>query len=204
MNTTLAKQHPFISHLEKLVEEKDRGALAALRRGLGRPPGTAREMDGYVLPYLSNDAGEKQENDYYLIGALFAYWHQGKEEMHPFEDNLGASLWSMVKKAVDEDQSNRPYSEKWKDAEKRVGKRLVGLLNCHRDDLPSHLRHVIGLLKSKDIPVDWTQLLRDVQNWQWQGRDVQREWARKFWRGYDKGTSIDETQSQNENNMEEE
>ncbi|MFC1982978.1 hypothetical protein ACFLV5_04280 [Chloroflexota bacterium] len=47
MNTALAKQYLFISRLEKLVSDKDRGALATLRRGLGKPTGTAREMDRY-------------------------------------------------------------------------------------------------------------------------------------------------------------
>jgi CRISPR system Cascade subunit CasB len=90
------------------------------------------------------------------------------------------------------------------DAEKRVEKRLVALLNCHRNDLPDHLRHTIGLLKSKEIPVNWTQLLWDVQNWQRESRDVQRNWARQFWRGYDRGTVPDETRPQNEENKEEE
>jgi CRISPR system Cascade subunit CasB len=204
MNTAVAKQHAFIAHLESLVREKNRGALAALRRGLGKPPGTAREMDRYVLPYLPQDAGlhpavrEAQENVYYLVGALFAYWHQGKDKLE--EDptaNLGASLRLLVNRESAE-TSNR------EDAEKRVEKRLVALLNCHRNDLPDHLRHTIGLLKSKEIPVNWTQLLWDVQNWQRESRDVQRNWARQFWRGYDRGTVPDETRPQNEENKEEE
>lgn len=197
MNNVLAGHHRFIGHLERLVREKDRGALAALRRGLGKPPISAREMDRYIMPYLPAEAAESAETSYYLVGALFAYWYQGKDALYPAEGNLGDSLRRLVNHETIE-TGNR------EDAEKRVEKRLVALLNCHRDDIPVHLRQVIGLLKSKDIPVDWTQLLRDVQNWQWQSRDVQREWARKFWRGYDKGTSLDETQSQNENNVEEE
>ena len=39
-----------------------------------------------------------------------------------------------------------------------IEKRFVALLNCRRDDLHAHLRHAVGLLKSKDIPVDWAQL----------------------------------------------
>jgi len=198
MNTAVAKQHAFITHLENLVRQKDRGALAALRRGLGKPPGTAREMDRYVLPYLPRDTGEKQENAYYLVGALFAYWYQGKDKLE--EDptaNLGASLRLLVNRESAE-TSNR------EDAEKRMEKRLVALLNCHHDDLPDHLRHTIGLLKSKDIPVDWTQLLWDVHNWQHESRKAQRDWARNFWRGHEKGTGFNENQSQNEEDKEEE
>jgi len=200
MSNAIATQHKFITHLEKLVRNQDRGALAVLRRGLGKPPGAAREMDRYVLNSLPDDVSEKQENAYYLVGALFAYWHQGKGDI---VKNAPANLGESLRRLVNYESSESSSRE---DAEKRVEKRLVALLNCHIDDLPNHLRHVIGLLKSKDIPVNWTQLLLDVQNWQWESRDVQREWARKFWRGFQKEdqTTPDETQSQNEEKMEEE
>jgi len=200
MNTALAKQHPFISRLENLVREKDRGALATLRRGLGKPPGTAREMDRYVLPFLPHDAGEKQENAYYLIGALFAYWHQGKDTIvTEVPVNLGDSLRRLVNHEAAE-------TGNWEDAKKRMEKRFIALLNCHRDDLPNHLRHVISLLKSKEISVNWTQLLWDAQGWQQESHDIQREWARKFWRGFQKAdqTGLDEHQSHNDENTEEE
>jgi len=198
MNITPATHHKFITHLERLVREKDRGALATLRRGLGKPPGTVREMDRYILHDLPADITETQENAYYLVGALFAYWHQGKDN---FVANAPANLGESLRLLVDRDSAETGNRE---NAEKRIERRLVALLNCHRDDLPDHLRHIIGLLKSKEIAVNWTQLLWDVQNWQWESREVQRKWARRFWHGYDRGTSPDETQSQNENNMEEE
>lgn len=178
MSTVVSQEHRFIGHLEKLVKEQDRGALAALRRGLGKPPGTAREMDSNILPYLPPGAREKQEDAYYLAGALFAYWHQGKDSVagNP-PANMGASLRALVEKEATEG-GNRD------DAEKRVEKRLVALLNCHQDDLSEHLRHTIGLLKSKEIPINWLQLLNDVQNWHWESRDVQRKWARQFWRNF--------------------
>ena len=193
MSTIVFQEHKFIGHLEKLVKEQDRGALAALRRGLGKPPGTAREMDRHVLPYLPPESGlpasprEKREDAYYLVGALFAYWHQGKDTVGTNPPaNMGASLYDMVKQDVAADTSNRKPEDKWKDAERRTEKRLVTLLNCHQDDLPDHLRHTIGLLKSKEIPINWLQLLNDVQNWQRESRDVQRRWARQFWRNFQK------------------
>lgn len=162
MSTVIFQEHKFIGHLEKLVKEQDRGALAALRRGLGKPTGTAREMDRHVLPYLPPESGlptspkEKREDAYYLVGALFAYWYQGKDTIGPnLPTNIGASLRALVEKETAEGGSRD-------DAEKRVEKRLVALLNCHQDDLPDHLRHTIGLLKSKEISINWLQLLNDV------------------------------------------
>ena len=41
MTTTKIGTHPFIAHLEKMVKEQDLGALANLRRGLGKLPGSS-------------------------------------------------------------------------------------------------------------------------------------------------------------------
>jgi CRISPR system Cascade subunit CasB len=192
MIITKVETHSFIAHLEKLVNEQDLGALANLRRGLGKPPGTAREMDRYVLRYVPYGVKEAQENAYYLIASLFACWYQGKDAVNPNPpENLGTSLHALVKKNVEKDKTNRNYEDKWKDAEKSIEKRLVALLNSHQDDLPKHLQHTISLLKSKDIPVNWSQLLHDVQNWHSENHEVQRRWARGFWRNFNDSTNSD-------------
>jgi CRISPR type I-E-associated protein CasB/Cse2 len=41
-------------------------------------------------------------------------------------------------------------------------------------------------LKSKDVPVNWNQLLWDLQNWEKREDpkySVQKKWARSFWGG---------------------
>jgi CRISPR system Cascade subunit CasB len=65
-----------------------------------------------------------------------------------------------------------------------VERRFVALLNASPHDLAEHLRHAIALLRSKKIPVDWAQLLRDVQDWNWPNHPVQRNWARAFWAAF--------------------
>lgn len=161
----------FIRILESLVIDRDRGTLATLRRGLGKPPGTVHQMDRCVLPFFSEDVHFGQVEPYYLVASLFGLWCQGQEQLHPFEGNLGASLRALG----DKEGGDR------EEAEKRIEKRLVALLNCHRDDLPEHLRHTVNLLKSKDVPVNWAQLLHDIKGWDWESRSVQRDWARSFW-----------------------
>src|SRR4051812_42438534 len=61
--------------------------------------------------------------------------------------------------------------------------RFVALLNAHPDELDRHLRHAVSLLKSHDAPVaiDWGQLGRDIQEWTYEDRGVQGDWARAFW-----------------------
>src|SRR5918912_413229 len=153
----------FIRSLEQLYADEDRGALADLRRGLGKPPGVAMEMHPYVVPF-TRELSRSQENAFYTVAALFGLypresWRRGEKEKF---SNLGASL-----KFLKKDSGG-------------VERRFVALLNCRAEDLPAHLRQVIGLLKTNDLPVDWAQLLRDVIHWDYD-EAVQRNWARAFW-----------------------
>ena len=62
-----------------------------------------------------------------------------------------------------------------------VERRFVALLNTHPDDLDDQLRQAVSFLHSKDVPVNWHQLLRDVCAWGHPERYVQRRWAGAFW-----------------------
>ncbi|MBM4285879.1 MAG: type I-E CRISPR-associated protein Cse2/CasB [Deltaproteobacteria bacterium] len=155
----------FIRYLEDLVQRRDRGALAHLRRGLGKAPGTVMEMHRYVVPFLPKERAWT-EDSHYLVAALFAYWHQGKDAVAPSPPaNLGTSLAQMATDA-NEDSLDR---------------RFTALLKSHPDDLPMYLRQAVGLLKSQDVPVNWQQLMKDISNWYREDNLVQRRWAQAFW-----------------------
>ena len=51
-----------------------------------------------------------------------------------------------------------------------------------RDTLEPRLRQQVSILKSKDVPVNWHQLIRDVNYWDHPKRFVQRRWASAYWR----------------------
>jgi CRISPR system Cascade subunit CasB len=157
----MAEKHPFVEHLARL--RADRGALAALRRGMGRPPGTVPEMYRFVVPWLPADLPAWREEAYYLIAALFAY--------HPAaggNGNMG-------------DHFARARAAQA--CETAVERRFSALLAAHRDDLPFCLQQAVGFLCSKDVAVDWNQLLSDVMAWgDPECREcVKRSWARAFW-----------------------
>ncbi len=156
---------PFIESLERLYVNEERGALAALRRGLGRAPGTAMEMHPYVVPF-TRDLSRGQEDAFYIVAALFGLYPRESRRGGAGEkfSNLGASL-KLLKKEKDSGG---------------VERRFVALLNCRAEDLPDHLRQFIGLLKTNDISIDWAQLLRDVIRWDYD-ENVQRNWAKAFW-----------------------
>lgn len=153
------KEYPFITYLESLRE--DRGALAALRRGLGQDPGSAVAMYPYVVRWLPAQASRRTEDAYYLIAALFAY--------HPDPGgagNLGATFRSTLSAEGDNTAIER---------------RFTALLAAHPDDLPFYLRQAVGFLKSKERPIDWSQLLTDLLAWSHPDGYVQKQWARAFW-----------------------
>jgi CRISPR system Cascade subunit CasB len=150
----------FVAHLRRLADNDDRAALAKLRRGLGKPPGTALETLAVVQPWLPQDVGPWAENACYLVASLFADHPQAGGA-----GNLGAAFALLTKK---------------RDSES-LEKRFLALLNADEADLPRHLRHAVSLLRSEGVAVDWACLIDDVQQWGHPQRFVQRRWARDFW-----------------------
>lgn len=160
----LSKGERFINYLEELARDEDRAALAALRRSLGKSPGEAAETHRYVLRF---NPEPWEETAYYLVAGLFALhpvnWRKQEDSKQP--TNLGASF-ARLQASTDSES---------------IEKRFVALLDCHEDDLAEHLRHAVSLLRSKEVSVDWLQLLKDLRHWNYETRRVQRSWARAFW-----------------------
>ena len=139
----------------------DRAALAALRRGLGQPPGYVPEMLPYMARHVSG-MPEWQERLAYIVAPLFA--------VHPSntgEGNMGDHM-AALRGANDE----------------ALERRFAVLLAAHPEELDVHLRHVISMLKQNNIPVNWEQLMRDIGDWGHPDRQarVRRRWANSFWR----------------------
>ena len=108
---------PLVRHLQRLAERDDRAALAALRRGLGKPPGTVAAMFPHVVPYVPDRAVRAgEEGPYYVVAALFA--------LHP-DGGAGGDLgWTMRRLGGHASAEDR----------------FRALLECRADDLPHHLR----------------------------------------------------------------
>lgn len=155
----MIRDDPFISYLETLRE--DRAALAALRRGLGQPPGTAVEQFPYVVPWLPSQSSRSLEESYFLVASLFAY--------HPAPGgtgDMGSHMAQACQAGEDATATER---------------RFTALLAAHPDDLPFYLRQAVSFLRSREVPINWHQLIYDVRGWGHPDRYVQRRWARSFW-----------------------
>jgi CRISPR system Cascade subunit CasB len=185
------KQSPevrLVERLIKLAEEDNRGALAALRTGLGKPPGAAPRMLPIIARYLVNDDGPSTRAAF-LTAALFA--------SHPDKGGTG-SLGQALRRATKGD--SRPNG---KHGEAGVEARLAAALDADSEDLPRHLEGLVGLCESASIPINWREFYWDV--WSLLGDDEGRQirtrthWARDYWRPE---SSADESADTKENNKE--
>ncbi|MHB1007514.1 MAG: type I-E CRISPR-associated protein Cse2/CasB [Chloroflexota bacterium] len=166
MSRPSEREAAFAAYMDQMSSKRKLAALAALRRGLGKRPGEAPEMFPYVVPWLPAKCGWWEERCFYAAASAFAVHQVSWSPAETSErTNFGASLARLAAKMETGG----------------VERRFQAMLNCHRDDLPAHLAHLVTLLKSKEVPVDWAQLLHDIRQWGREDRAVQRDWAGAFW-----------------------
>jgi len=146
----------YIKHLESLARREDRAALAKLRRGLGKQPGTVVDLLPFVVPYLPERT--RSQTAYFLVGSLFA--------LHPESASTG-NFGHVYRKLGNHESAQ---------------KRFTALLDSHEDELGDHLRRGIAMAKAEQVPVNYRQLLKDVLGWTHPERYVQLAWARSYWR----------------------
>ena len=155
--------YPFIEYLESLSNREMRGELATFRRGLQHPPGRNIEMYPYIIPWLGNAKGKWEKQIYYLVASLYAYHPSSMKYM-----NLGEALRKVYQ--------NRGESNS-------IEQRFVALLKSDPEDLPFHMRQVISLIKTDNIPLDWNELFYDLRRWPYENKyPSQEKWANSFWK----------------------
>jgi CRISPR system Cascade subunit CasB len=157
----LDEPHPFVTYLESLAE--DRAALAALRRGLGQPPGTVADTFRYVVPRLPANPSRRLEESYYLVAALYA--------SHP----------TMAKRGNLGHHFSATFKPDQQGSSQAIERRFTNLLAAHPDDLAFQLRQAVSFLRSQEQPINWHRLLRDILYWNHPARFVQKNWANAFW-----------------------
>lgn len=171
-----ARQRPLITRLVQLKERDDRGALAALRQGLGKPAGTAPGMFPYVEPFIPVNDYARHVEVAYLVASLFG--------LHPAHGAPSEDARSRQQRGFGASLARIRLRDGTTEEDEGVARRFGALLNCDREGLPTHLRHLMSLLHSRasDIPIDYIQLYDDIADWDAPDRRVQRNWAAGFWR----------------------
>jgi CRISPR type I-E-associated protein CasB/Cse2 len=173
MNMT-GTEDKLVSYLLGLKDRGDRGALAALRSGIGKNPGEAPRMYPHVGPFLSSaDPVRTSVRVAFATASLFA--------MHPQQTegrSLGLALWHSVRR---DGKSGGTH------VEEGVEKRFSAALDAHPDDLINHVQGLISLCESSGQGLDWYRFRRDLYSLlsdDEESRDRTRlHWARDFWQG---------------------
>jgi len=176
----------FIRYLYELTRDERsdskgaasaRAALAGLRRGQGKAPGTVTEMYSLVVPKLRDAEPWEQQSwvdtTYFLIAALFAGHRWSRENIEPdsFKEthsSLGASFRAFERTVEADGHAVSDSTEK----------RFAALLESDQNALPNHLRYAVNLLD--DTPIDWATLLDDILRWDAEKR-TQLRWAKAYW-----------------------
>jgi CRISPR system Cascade subunit CasB len=146
--------------------------LAALRRGIGREPGTVPEMWRFYTTLVATGVVTNRLRAEHTALTLFGVHQQSKTTpMHQTGHGLGTALRAVRR------------SDKF--SEQAVDRRFTAAATAtSMAELALHLRGLVALLHDHDIdqPLDYTQLFRDLNDWQYpqnQGR-VRRRWGSQY------------------------
>ncbi|MDO5112102.1 MAG: type I-E CRISPR-associated protein Cse2/CasB [Clostridia bacterium] len=157
-----------------------RAKLARLRRGLGCAPGSMPELWDVTLEgmpeelYSKDGAPTKGEWAAHTALTLFALHQQGKDmktkPMNAEGASLGASIRRLVKSGEDD---------------ARIKRRFDAAVTANSPaEFAHHLRGLVQLLKSENIPLDYPALAAEMVLFQTNGaRDsVRLRWGQDFYR----------------------
>lgn len=185
MREPSSKAIAYSNWLGGLAASENRGLLAALRRGLMYENECLFELYAYIPPsFLAGMRSSWEEHVYLIIASLYAFHsvNYSTEELNIRRRNLGESLrkFALVKNA----SQSEGDEELKKEIPDTVKRRFGILLGSPRTELFGHLRQIISLIKSEDIPIDWALLLCDLLEWEWKGNPVQWRWSKSFYIGY--------------------
>lgn len=187
MTTTLsevngigAKQHvssrgdSLVAHLQKLVTSEQKGPLAELRREAYAWPECGPNALRIIAPFFSG-ATTIEQDSLLLIAVLFA--------LHPKStDILYFNMGNVMRQTGLNNGQGNSIDEKLKSTEARF-MRLLGA--TEHQEIATHLRYAVQIAKSADVPINWTQLYRDVRTLlsedETKRNNVMRQWSRSFW-----------------------
>jgi CRISPR system Cascade subunit CasB len=152
----------FIAQLEKLKREGNRGALATLRRTL---IDSGRDFRAYTVvgAFLPAHGSQARIDTFVLVAGLYA--------LHPMHHDDGTSIGTAL----------RRLRSAITGGESSLDLLVAALLDAEEEDVRSRIRHVVLRLASAEIPLDYAQLLRDLQRWSHPRRFIQKRWARDYW-----------------------
>jgi CRISPR type I-E-associated protein CasB/Cse2 len=162
--TTLEMKQALVDMLVHVAQQKDRATLAQLRGSLA----DGRRLDALsvVIPTLTGvarDELDRAEDDAILVAQLFA--------LAPSNSQSGAiTLPRALARITRETGSDS------------IEARFRALLSAARDDVDTHLRNAVTLVRTRITqPINWLNLYATLSGWDDVEGRARREWARDYW-----------------------
>ncbi|WP_239336515.1 type I-E CRISPR-associated protein Cse2/CasB [Frankia sp. CiP3] len=155
----------------------DGAALAALRRGVGREPGSVPSMwQHYTLLTADGGISARLRAEHAAL-TLYAI-HQQSQPKSVHDAGIG------VGKAVQMLRASEKFSVDAVDRRFNAAATATSL-----DECAYHLRGLVRQLRQISQPLDYTALLDDLIDWQRPERigRVRRDWGRQYFLGRDRG-----------------
>ena len=174
-----------IASLAYRDESYIRAILAKLRRGVGKHPGNIPDIWDYTLEGLPEKFLSSSEYptpwmwSVHISLTLFALHQQGKDLKMSLMSKSGGSLGSAVGILA---------KRRGAETENAVKRRFDAVITSNSaEELAHHLRGLIYLLKSVDLPLDYPRLAEDLYKFQFPERrdGVRLKWGQDYY--YDKG-----------------
>jgi len=165
------------SQIKRLTENDDKGALAKLRRGAGKEPGSIPDIWEYTMGELPESAKGDEENAVHTALTLFAVHRQGTNitglatytggdgKTRPV--TLGAAVRKLRDGANDEAVIRRFNTTVTADTV---------------NELSVHVRSLIQLLRAKSIDMNYAKFAKDIYLWRFDKDKTRLEWGQDFWK----------------------
>lgn len=138
-------------------EGRQKATLAKMRRGIGRLPGELPEIWSLIMEGVDDSLlNERFETAFFNALTLFAWHQQGHDPKDEPMYKEGMTLGKAAAYLFFKDESGDKEQ-----AKERIIKRF-GIITASKDteDLFSHVKSMVSLLKSKDITLDYGDLAK--------------------------------------------
>ena len=166
---TSAPKETFVGRFVERLSKLPRSDLAILKRSAGLTLADSRNAAGTFYRLYFGGANDRDEEVFFLVATLYGLNPRG------FGGDFGATMRSLVAKGMSRDA---------------VDRRMTMLLDSELDlidgfrpgggELAYRLRQCVKLAVSRDVGVNWAELLDDLRKWNHQGKRTQKKWARSY------------------------
>lgn len=162
------------------IRSLDKGKLAELRRCSGR---TLAESGKACWFYgLTNRFRVDRYNEeiFFLVATLFAGDKSALSSKTGYTGDFGRSMKALASLSSSSDS-----------IERRFGLLLDSEFDSNGSgEMAFRLRQTVRLLLSKNIAIDWPQLLDDLKYWSHEEKRARKNWARSFYSAPDTALEI--------------